>query len=123
MKGQDADRSPRIRAYSFGRIEIDGQAYTKDVIILPSGVRANWWRQEGHALGPGDLAEVLAASPKVLVIGQGAHGAMQVTSEALECLRQAGVEVVHLPTGKAVDEYNQRCQRGEQVAAALHLTC
>ena len=61
---------PRIDSYEFGRIVIDGQEYTSDVIILPEGVRGNWWRQEGHVLKPGDLSTVLAAGPKALVIGQ-----------------------------------------------------
>ena len=49
---------PRIDTYVFGRIEIDGCTYTSDVIILPTGVRDNWWRDEGHKLKPGDLKQV-----------------------------------------------------------------
>jgi hypothetical protein len=114
---------PRIEAYSFGRITIDGQTYTKDVIILPAGVRPNWWRDEGHALKPADLTAVLQARPAVLVIGQGAHGYMQVTEEALASLKQAGIETVCAATSQAVEIYNQRHQAGDNVAAALHLTC
>jgi len=112
-----------IGAYSFGRIEINGQTYTSDVIILPTGVRSNWWRDEGHALKPGDLADVLEASPAVLVVGQGAHGCMKVLDETLAYLNQAGIEVVCMPTAKAVEAYNERLRRGDNVAAALHLTC
>ncbi len=53
---------PRIGAYSFGHIEVDGRTYSSDVVILPSGVRGNWWRNEGHMLKPGDLSDVLEAS-------------------------------------------------------------
>ncbi len=114
---------PRIGAYGFGRIEIDGQTHTSDVIILPSGLRTNWWRKEGHKLTPADLANVLEASPDVVVIGQGAHGYMKVTDDTLACLKQAGIEAVCMPTSQAVEAYNERMQRGENVAAALHLTC
>jgi hypothetical protein len=116
-------RPPSIDAYAFGRIEIDGQTYTKDLIILPAGVRPNWWRHEGHALKPGDLDAVFAAGPKVLVIGRGAQSGMRVTPEAQAALQSAGIAFVALPTADAVEEYNHRQRQGEPVAAALHLTC
>lgn len=114
---------PRIRAYKFGRIEIDNQTYTSDVIILPTGVRSNWRRAEGHTLKPADLSAVLESSPEVLVIGQGAYGLLSVPDETLACLKQAGIEAVCAPTKQAVAIYNGRCQRGQVLAAALHLTC
>jgi hypothetical protein len=114
---------PRINAYEFGRIEIDGQTYTSDLIILPTGVRSNWWRAEGHSLRSEDLAVVVQARPKMLVVGQGAQGRMSVPAGTLAHLEQAGIEVVCVSTAQAVQIYNERCQRGELVAAALHLTC
>jgi len=44
--------APRIEAYRFGRISIDGRAYTGDLIICPDGIRTDWWRPEGHSLRP-----------------------------------------------------------------------
>jgi hypothetical protein len=114
---------PRVESYEFGRIKIDGRMYTADVIILPSGVRSNWWREEGHVLKPGDLAAVLDDPPNVLVIGQGAQGCMSVTDETLACLEQAGIEAFCAPTARAVEIYSERRSRGEVVAAAFHLTC
>ena len=86
-------------------------------------MKSNWRRDEGHALKPGDLTAVLETSPDALVVGQGAQGCMKVTDETLSCLEEAGVEAVCLPTAEAVEAYNERSQRGENVAAALHLTC
>ena len=114
---------PRIGSYHFGQIEIDGQAHTSDVIVLPTGVQANWRRAEGHALAASDLTAVLEAAPRVLVIGQGAYGQMRVPDETLRRLEAAGIEVTCAPTGQAVVIYNARLRRGEHVAAALHLTC
>ena len=115
--------APRISAYKFGQIEIDGQTYTSDVIILPAGVTPDWWRKQGHSLHSEDLALVFEASPEVLVVGQGAHGLMKVPDDTLARLQQAGIEAVCLPTALAVQAYNQRCQQGQRTAAALHLTC
>ena len=114
---------PHIDAYRFGSIEIDGCKYTSDVIILLTGVKGNWWREQGHNLKPADLTEVIEASPDVLVIGQGVNGYMQVSGEALAALAEAGIEAVCLQTDEAVGAYNERSKRGEKVAAALHLTC
>lgn len=114
--------SAQIESYQFGRITIDGKAYHKDVIILPERVIAGWWRKEGHALHPEDLAAVLEAAPEVLVVGQGASGLMRVAQDTEQALRDAGIELIALPTGRAVETYNRL--RGERaVAAALHLTC
>lgn len=114
---------PKIDAYAFGRIEIDSQVYTFDVIILPTEVRSNWWRDEGHVLKPDDLSAVLQAAPDILVIGQGAHGCMKVSDEALACLREAGIEALCMPTTQAVEAYNKHAAKDQIVAAALHLTC
>ncbi len=114
---------PRIDSYEFGRLEFDGQTYTSDVIILPTAVKSNWWREEGHRLKPDDLRGVLEVAPQVLVVGQGAHGMMKVPQETSACLRKAGIEMVSAPTARAVEIYHDRCRGGDVVSAALHLTC
>jgi hypothetical protein len=114
--------APKIESYDFGHIIIDGQTYYKDVIILPDRVIGGWWRKEGHALHPEDLEAVFEAAPEVLVVGQGASGLMRATEETAQVLQTAGIELVVLPTRKAVETYN--AMREERaVAAALHLTC
>jgi hypothetical protein len=118
----DVALSAGIESYRFGRIVIDGQVHTKDVVILPGRVIGGWWRKEGHALHVEDLAAIFEAAPHVLVVGRGVYGLMKVTEKAQRALEQAGIELVALPTGKAVEAYNRL--RGERtVAAALHLTC
>lgn len=114
--------APQIEDYRFGRIVIDGQAHTQDVIILPDRVLGGWWRREGHALHPGDLEAVLDARPEVLVVGEGADGRLQVTPETRRALRAAGIELIAQPTGEACGTYNELRAR-RPVAAALHLTC
>jgi len=56
----------RISLYDFGKITVDGAAFTRDVIIGPGGVDSPWWRQEGHNLVPQDLDAVWRQSPDVL---------------------------------------------------------
>jgi hypothetical protein len=116
------DSQPEIQSYRFGRIVVDGQAHSRDLILLPGRVLAGWWRKEGHALHPEDLEAVLAAPPAVLVVGLGAMGRLRVTAEARRAVEAAGIELIAEPTGQACETYNRL--RGEKAtAAALHLTC
>jgi hypothetical protein len=111
-----------IDDYQFGKIVINGEVIKKDVIILPSRIISNWWREEGHVLHISDLQEVLIAQPQVLIIGQGAQRRMRITTEVVNALRAARIEMISLDTGNACEEYNYRSKFSD-VAAALHLTC
>ena len=112
----------RIDSYRFGKIVIDGKAYSKDVLILPDKVISPWWRAVGHSLSPADLAEALGAEPEVIVIGTGAMGAMDVPEETVRYLKDMDIEVVIMKTGAAKDEFN-RVSQDRRAVAAFHLTC
>jgi hypothetical protein len=112
----------KIESYRFGRLVVDGQAYTTDLILLPDRILDGWWRQEGHVLHPADLDAVFDAAPDVLIVGQGAYGRMRVPDETARALASAGIELIALRTAQAVERYNAR-PAGQRVAAALHLTC
>lgn len=113
---------PYVDSYQFGKIIIDGEVYSKDVILLPSQTISNWWRKDGHFLHVSDLEIILSANPEVLVVGQGANSRMVVKTEVKEALHDAGIELVSLPTEEACQEYNRR-SAVQKTAAALHLTC
>lgn len=115
--------APRIDAYEFGRVTVDGRDYRADVIVLPDRVVGDWWRVEGHGLLPEDLGEVVAAEPKILVVGTGAYGAMAVPDDTVTYLAGRGVKVEAYDTATAVRRYNDLAAGGERVAAGLHLTC
>jgi hypothetical protein len=115
-------RTPTIESYRFGKIVIDGETYPKDVIIFPEGVKPNWWREQGHSLSMNDLKDVIAAQPKMLILGTGTFGRMQIPAETLSQIEEAGIEVCAEKTEKACQIYNQRKDEGN-VIAALHLTC
>ena len=114
--------TPQIDTYQFGKIVIDGQVHTKDVILLPDRVISGWWRQEGHVLHLSDLEDVLTADLQELVIGQGVFRRMHIAPEVEETLPDLGIELIALPTKEACQEYNRRSQ-ARNVAAALHLAC
>jgi hypothetical protein len=112
-----------IDSYEFGRIVIDGVAYNSDCLILGSGVRANWWRKQGHVLSIEDVQPVIEAKPQVLIIGTGASGMMRVPAETRNFLTEHKIKVETLSTARAVERFNKLSSQGTNVAAALHLTC
>jgi hypothetical protein len=110
-----------LQSYRFGHIEIDGRTETRDLIVLPGRVVTNWWRKDGHSLVLDDLVDVLDELPLRLIVGAGADSRMQPDPEALNALRERGIEVEVLPTAAAVERY--RGSDPAVTAAALHLTC
>jgi hypothetical protein len=111
----------RIEDYRFGHVVVDGEEQTRDVVVLPDRVLTDWWRADGHRLVLSDLDDVLDELPEHLVVGTGAYGRMRPAPEAVDELRQRGVEVEALPTDEAVRRYGELDPR--RTAAALHLTC
>lgn len=111
----------RLEEYRFGRIVVDGDEQTRDLIVLPDRVVTNWWRREGHSLAMEDLEEVLDELPERLILGCGHDGRLHPPAAVLEALERRGVAVEVLHTAEAVKRYGELDER--RTAAALHLTC
>jgi hypothetical protein len=112
-----------IDSYQFGRIVIDGAAYTKDCLILGGVVKPNWRRKEGHSLSVDDLREVIEAKPAILVVGNGASGMMDVPESTRQGLEKQGIGVEVYDTQQAIQRFNELAEKESNAAAALHLTC
>ncbi|MFC1655022.1 MTH938/NDUFAF3 family protein, partial [Myxococcota bacterium] len=89
----------------------------------PHRVTDNWWRGEGHRVDVGDVADLLEASPGVLVVGMGANGLMRVSGGLEKALGDKGIRLVAQASGDAVKTFNKLLDEGEDVAGAFHLTC
>lgn len=112
----------RISHYSFGKIIVEGETYTSDVIIFPEHVNSSWWRLEGHLLQIPDLKEIIEEKPSVLIIGTGFYGTMRVPGETINYLKSFGMDVYVHNSKEAVELYN-KISSERQTVAALHLTC
>jgi hypothetical protein len=113
----------KITRYEFGEVEIDGRSYTADVIVTPERVLDAWRRQEGHSLAIGDLAEIVAAKPAIVVVGTGYYGRMDIPGETRRYLEAQGIVLREADTGEAVKQFNRLQRKPARVVAALHLTC
>jgi hypothetical protein len=112
----------QIEHYSFGNIRIDGKDYGKDVIVFPDRVQEAWWRKDGHSLVPEDLDTVVAAAPRLLIVGLGCYGAMRIPGETIRWLEEKGIEVRAAHTAEAVNLYNS-IEDKKGTVAGFHLTC
>jgi hypothetical protein len=115
---------PRLTEYGFGRINVDGTEHTRDVIVLPHRIVADWWRRDGHSLVIEDLDEVADELPGRLVVGCGHDGRLRPDPSVAEALGRRGIQLEALPTGDAVRRYTELAAKNPAaVVAALHLTC
>ena len=115
----------RLQGFSFGSIRIDGESYDYDVVIDRGEVHkrkkkaSKRFREEfGHT--PLSLEEPIPWKCKRLVIGTGANGALPVMKEVQVEAGRRQVELLVLPTEKAIEFLNQHPQGTN---AILHITC
>jgi len=111
-----------IESYTFGRMEIKGQAYTSDLILFPDKINDSWWRETGHKLSLKDLEDVFQETPEALIIGTGFYGIMKVEEEVKEAAQSKGITLIIEKTESAVQRYNEIASKKKTIGA-FHLTC
>ena len=111
-----------IESYTFGRMEIKGQAYTSDLILFPNKINDSWWRETGHKLSLKDIEDVLQEIPEVIVIGTGFYGILEVEEEVKEKAQSKGITLIIEKTENAVQSYNEIASQKKTIGA-FHLTC
>lgn len=111
--------------YAFGSIEIDGVTYEHDVVIEAGRVHK---RKKGPSKAlrsryghtPLSAAEDIPWRCRRLVVGCGAEGALPVLDDVAEEAARRGVELVVLPTARAIEELRAEAA---DTNAILHVTC
>ena len=85
------------------------------------------WNETGtrHDPGiqPGDVEELLATDPEVVVLSRSRELRLQTREATLELLASKGIAVVNEETSEAISGYNRLARRGDRVAALIHSTC
>lgn len=125
---QDADRppSPRIRAFDWGRLEVEGHGSFKDAKLWPGGARGWDWNETGTRHDPGiqpaDVQELLDNGARVVVLSRGVNERLRVMPATLDLLRGRGVEAEVLASEEAVRRYNELVGEAA-VGGLIHSTC
>jgi len=112
-----------IQSYRFGHIKIDGKAYRNDVKLIGNSVVPDWWRSQGHHVGPEDVKDLLSSDAEVCIFGTGAYGALRVSESVISALKRRGISVLVEKTGSACTSYNRLSREGKKVIAGFHLSC
>jgi len=114
----------KFTGFSFGKLRVDGDEYKKDVVIDRGEVRKRKKRRSkkyraryGHT--PLSVDENIPWKCKRLVVGTG-EGALPIMAEVRREAKRRHVELIVLPTEKALELLSQHPTRTN---AVLHLTC
>ena len=102
----------RFEAFSFGSIRIDGVTYEHDVVIDRGEVRKRKKKpskkfREGFGHTPLSVEERIPWKCRRLVVGTGTGG-LPVMDEVKKKARRRHVQLLMLPTAKAIDELRER---------------
>ena len=111
--------------FKFGSVLIDGTRYEHDVVIDGGRIRKRKKKPSkslrdafGHT--PLSAAEDIPWACRRLVVGTGANGALPVMEDVKREAQARQVELLVLPTARAIDELN-KASKG--INAILHVTC
>ncbi|MFO8011601.1 MAG: MTH938/NDUFAF3 family protein [Dehalococcoidia bacterium] len=119
----------RIEGYGFGLVKIDGKRhYLRDVIVYPDETvgrrKFSRWVGSHHKLVIEDMAGVVEGGAKTVISGTGRFSGLKISDDLRDHIREAGIELIELPTGEAVKEFNELINRGNQnIGAFFHLMC
>lgn len=111
-----------IESYEFGKMVINGEKYTADLIIYPDRIEPDWWRKSGHELRLEDVKPVVKEKPDTIIVGTGFNAVMKVLPETEDYILSKGIRLIVEDTKKAVKTYNELSTQ-EKVVALFHLTC
>jgi hypothetical protein len=116
----------RIEKFSFGSIQIDGETYEHDVVIDQGEIKkrkkkpSKKFRDKfGHT--PLSIEEKIPWKCRQLIIGNGFNGALPVMDAVKRKAEKRGVELIILPTPKAVERLNK--ESSDDTNAVIHVTC
>jgi len=122
-----------IEHYSWGKFIISGEEHSenddsskgkgKDIRMIGEKVK-RWKERKGHVLDTSMVESVLGKNIRILVIGNGAYGALTVPDEVIRYLHENGIEKVIIEkTPEASRKYNEIYRAGKKVALLAHGTC
>jgi hypothetical protein len=125
LTGRHKEAHMRFDQFSFGTIRIDGSTCEHDVVIDRGEIRKRKKgpsKQFSEAFGhtPVSTEENIPWKCRRLVIGTGAYGRLPVMEEVKREAERRKVELVVLPTPKAVEMLNSK---PKATNAILHVTC
>jgi hypothetical protein len=110
----------------FGKVVFEKRVYNHDIYVHPSGTveprrkeLSEMVYNTSHKVVAAEMEVLLSEDPDCIIIGTGFNGALHLTAEAREFLKERGVFYQEFFTPKAIQEYNNR----RNCAILVHVTC
>ncbi len=120
--------APRIENAAWGKIDVEGtEKRFKDAKLFPGGAREWDWTETGTRHDPGvqeaDIQELLDQGAEHIILSQGYWKRLKVPESTRSFIQDRGIRLEVLPTGEAVERYNQLLEEKEKLGALIHSTC
>lgn len=115
----------KINKCGFGRIIVNNEAFSSDVVITDKGIVPSWSREKWHRLMPADLSDIKSLKPKTVVIGTGFFGFMRITKEVRAFFRDNNIQYFAERTSNAVKRFNTLAKDKNitSLVGLFHITC
>ena len=123
---------PRIDGTKFGSITVEGETHHEDILIRLDGqVKKRKKKLSKAVYGTSHIVSLAEAEhiyeegaqpdvPVRIIFGTGQSGLLGLSDEATAYFQQKGCQVELLPTGEAVQAWNQA---EGAVVGVFHVTC
>ena len=115
-----------IESYDFGKIEIMGDEYSHDIMIIDSNVKP-WIRETAHDLYLKDLQKDVEEKDlnlcEILIVGTGYEGCIEVQNDLKKFCKKKKIELFIDRTIIAIEHFNSIVHSGKRVYAIFHVTC
>lgn len=111
-----------IQEHKFGSFIIDGKLFLGDIKILDSKVRY-WTKREFHTVNIKDIKELVESQPKIIVVGTGNSGLLELSPEAKQLILSNRINLFIDKNTEAIKKYNQSISENKKVSAIFHATC
>lgn len=122
-----------IESREFGKIIIDGQTYTHDVVIFPDTIkkRKKWITKQQHGTSHKftreEMEEYLRQVDQdqltTVVIGTGHYGKLGLLDETKELLKEKEIQFVERKTPEAIAYYVKSDHPRSKTLGIFHVTC
>ena len=118
---------PLIEKNAFGWIQIGGHKYKHDVVIEQDGeIRKRNKKLSkaefgtSHIISLSEAQDIYKAGMSHLLIGSGMFDSVQLSDEAAGFFAENKIDVIILPTGKAIQYWNKH---ENKIVGLFHITC
>ena len=118
---------PSIDGTEFGSITISGELYEHDVVIRLGGKVKRRKKKlskakygTSHKVSLAEAEHIFETGAKLLILGSGQDGNVELSDEAAEYFRKQGCSVQVLPTPQAITAWNAA---KDATIGMFHVTC